>query len=289
MSRILIAGCGYLGERVADLLHAANWQVEGWTASTNSAERLREKPYPVRAVNIADAAAVSAAATNVDAVIQCVSSGGGGPEEYRRVYYQGALNLTRAFPQAMLLFTGSTSVYAQRDGSWVDETSPTEPGSETARILLETERIVLDQQGIVARLAGIYGPQRSDYLRKFLAGEVTMDPLSDRFINQVHRDDIARALNLLINRRESVKGNVFNVVDDRPFRAREVYEWLATHTGKPLVTSSLGPAAGKRGQSNKRVGNRKLRALGWVPEFPTFKDGLAKSVIPSFAGIADGW
>jgi hypothetical protein len=39
---------------------------------------------------------------------------------------------------------------------------------------------------------------------------------------------------------------------------------------------------GKRGQTNKRVSNAKLRALGWEPIFPTFADAMDKSVLPSF-------
>ena len=60
-----------------------------------------------------------------------------------------------------LLFTSSTSVYSQRDGSWVTEESETKPARETGRILLETEKLVLERGGMVARLAGIYGPGRS--------------------------------------------------------------------------------------------------------------------------------
>ncbi len=75
-----------------------------------------------------------------------------------------------------MLFTSSTSVYAQRDGSWVTEESETKPARETGRILLETEEFVLGHGGIVARLAGIYGPGRSALLSKFLAGEAIIDP-----------------------------------------------------------------------------------------------------------------
>ena len=36
MPRILIAGCGYVGQAAADLYHAAGWAVEGWTRSAES-------------------------------------------------------------------------------------------------------------------------------------------------------------------------------------------------------------------------------------------------------------
>jgi nucleoside-diphosphate-sugar epimerase len=39
----------------------------------------------------------------------------------------------------------------------------------------------------------------------------------------------------------------------------------------------------KRGDSNKRVSNAKLRRLGWTPQYPTFAEGMEKSVLSSFA------
>ncbi len=292
MPRILVAGCGYVGERAADLLHEAGWIVEGWTASQESAARLNDKPYRVRAVNIADVSAVSEMRSDFGAVVHCASSGGGGVEEYRRTYYEGAINLIKTFPAATLLLTSSTSVYAQRDGSWVDETSATEPSRETAKILIETEMITLAHKGIVARLAGIYGPGRSFFLRRFLAGEANVDLTNERYVNQVHRDDIATALILLLSHYEPLRQgatagerNIFNVVDNRPFLTREIYEWLATHLSMPAISSGTDNAYGKRGESNKRVSNRKLRALGWGPKYPTFEEGMATSVIPSFGDL----
>src|SRR5207249_2603677 len=87
-------------------------------------------------------------------------------------------------------------------------------------------RSVLATGGIVARLAGIYGPGRSALLKKFLAGEATIDLENDRFVNQVHRDDIAAALFLLLNRQPPPRG-IYNVVDDQPMLQSGCYGWLA--------------------------------------------------------------
>src|SRR3979490_640420 len=98
MPRVLIAGCGYVGQATADLLHERGWKVEGWTASPQSARQLGAKPYSVRAVDLADSTAVSDVRAEFDVVIQCASSGGGDAETYRRVYLEGARNLLHAFP-----------------------------------------------------------------------------------------------------------------------------------------------------------------------------------------------
>lgn len=287
MPRILVAGCGYVGEAAADLFHASGWAVEAWTRSTESAASLAAKPYPVCGVDISKCAEVAQsalAAAGVDAVIHCASSRGGDAGMYRQLYLNGARNLLDIFSKSKTLFTSSTSVYAQHDGAWVTEESETKPTRETSRILLETEALVLDRGGIVARLAGIYGPGRSALLTKFLARSAIIDSENDRFINQVHRDDIASALFLLLNR-EAEGGEICNVVDDEPILQSECYRWLAQRLNRPLPPIGKSKQQRKRGDSNKRVSNAKLRRLGWTPRYPTFADAMEKSVLPSLANV----
>ena len=292
MSRILIAGCGYVGEAAANCFHGRGWEVEGWTGSVASAGELSKRPYPVRAVDIADRASVSANSEEFDVVLQCASSRGGDVEDYRRVYLEGARNLIAAFPTGTLIFTSSTSVYGQKDGTLVDESSPAEPIHAKGKILREAEELVLSNRGIVARLGGIYGPGRSFFLTKFLAGTAVIEP-NDRFINQVHRDDIVSALLILAERRGKCAGEIYNLVDDHPITPREAYAWLSAELKKragsfPSATWERGEGEGnpatprKRGESNKRVSNQKLRALGWQPQFPSFSVAMTKSVLPSF-------
>jgi nucleoside-diphosphate-sugar epimerase len=281
MPRILIAGCGYIGQAAAGFLHERGWNVEGWTASAQSAAQLAAKPYAVRAVDIANPAAVAAVRGEFDVVLQCASSGGGVAEEYRRIYLEGAGNLLHAFPSARLLFASSTSVYAQQQGEVVDETSAANPTHEKGQILRETEELVLSHNGIVARLAGIYGPGRSFLLRKFLAGQAVVDREPDRFINQAHRDDIVSALVLLAERRATLGGQIFNVVDDQPILARDASQWLSVHLRQPLPEGTAA-AARKRGDGNKKVSNKKLRALGWAPRYPNFGVAMTESILPSF-------
>src|ERR1051325_8063402 len=233
MPQILVAGCGYVGEATADLFHSAGWDVEGWVHSNESAARLSAKPYLIRLVDISRRHEVEKYAGSFNAVIHCASSRGGDAEAYRQIYLNGARHLLESFPTAKILFTSSTSVYAQRNGSWVTEESETKPLRETSRILLETETLVLERGGIVLRLAGIYGPHRSALLSKFLNGTASIDP-DDRFINQVHRDDIAAALCLVLNWEAQTSGGIYNVVDDQPVLLSDFYRWLSRRLNRPL-------------------------------------------------------
>ena len=288
MPRILIAGCGYVGEATADLFHSAGWNVEGWVHSQDSAARLSAKPYRVGLVDISQRDEIAEQTEAFDAVIHCASSRGGDAEAYRQIYLNGARRLLENFRKAKILFTSSTSVYAQRDGSWVTEESETKPLRETSRILLEAEKLILEKRGIVVRLAGIYGPQRSALLSKFLNGTATIDPQSDRFVNQVHRDDIALALFLLLNREAQESLQIYNVVDDQPILQSECYRWLAQRLNRPLPPIRNSEQPRKRGDTNKRVNNAKLHQLGWTSDYPTFGDAMEKSILPSFAGIIAG-
>ena len=277
MPRVVIAGCGFVGLAAARVFHAAGWDVLGLTHSAESAEALRGEPFSVAPCDIANADAVRAMAAsvgeNADAVIHCASSGRGGADAYRTVYLEGARNLLDAFPSARVLFTSSTSVYAQTDGAAVTEESPAEPPRETGRLLRETEDIVLARGGIVARLAGIYGPRRSVLLRKFFSGESVIEGDGSRIVNQVHRDDIASALRVLV---EKNAAGIFNISDDTPMPQREIYAWLAQRFGLPLPPSGPIDPNRKRGWTSKRVSNARLRALGWEPQFPSFFDAVER-------------
>lgn len=271
--RLLIAGCGYLGLATARRFAAEGWEVIGLTRSTP----LEGETFRCVAADIADAAALAALALPpLDAVIHCASSGRGGVEEYRRVYLEGARNLTRVFAPARLVFASSTSVYAQNDGSVVTEASPAEPQRDTGRVLREAEEVTLTSGGCVARLAGIYGPERSVLLRKFFSGEAVIEGDGARFVNQVYRDDAAAALVLLAAR--GVTG-IVNVCDDTPLTQREVYAWLAEHFARPLPPTGPVDVNRKRGVTNKRVSNAKLRALGWQSRYPSFREAIADGAV----------
>ena len=287
MRKILVAGCGYVGAATADLFHQHGWEVEGWTASLESAQELAGGRFPVRALDLTDEAAVQKAAVQpFDAVIQSASSRGGGADAYRRIYLGGARHLLAAFPGVPLLFTSSTSVYAQVSGEWVTELSPAEPERETGRILRQTEELVLAAGGTVARLAGIYGPGRSALLRRFLAGEAVLDAAGPRIINQAHRDDIAAALFLLVQQAvagaaDSAERLVYNVADGQPITDRECYEWLAERLNRPVPPTTDSPGPRKRGNSSKRVSSARLQACGWTPRYPTFAVAMAESILPN--------
>ena len=265
--RVFVAGCGFVGLATARRLHDAGWEVVGGTRSGTASEA----PFRIAACDLADLATLQPLG-KFDAVLHCASSSRGGAEAYRQVYLEGARNLLAAFRPAHFVFSSSTSVYAQTDGSIVTEESPAAPSRETGIILREAEDLVLQNGGCVARLAGLYGPGRSVLLRRFLTGEAVIEGDGARVVNQIHRDDAASALVQLLENRAT---GVYNVSDNSPLTQREVYSWLAGHFGKPVPPTGPVNTERKRGVTHKRVNNAKLRALGWSPRYPSFREAIA--------------
>jgi len=179
---------------------------------------------------------------------------------------------------ARRLFTDKTLT-----GEQVSEESPAEPKHETGTILRRTEDLVLENRGTVVRLGGLYGPNRSALLRKFLSGEARIDSEGDRFMNQIHRDDAATAIQFLLSAAEA-GGQIYNLVDNEPTLLSECYRWLAAKLSRPVPPTGKSPSTRKRGVSNKRVSNAKLRSLGWSPRYPRFADGMERSVLATVVG-----
>ena len=283
----VIIGCGYVGERVGDALQAAGEKVIAVTHSPDSAQRLAGiKPYPVHAADVSDLGSLRALAERLpsfpDTVLHCASSSRGGAEMYRKVYVEGSRHLLSVWPEAHLLFTSSSSVYPQTDGSIVTEESSAQPDRETSRLLREAEDATLASNGCVARLAGIYGPGRSFVLKSFLQGTAKIEGNNGmgRYLNQIHCTDAGSALTHLLLHRLT---GLWNVVDDQPLSQRDCFTQLAAQFGLPLPPATPPDTGRKRAWTHKRLSNAKLKASGWQPHYPTYLEALANDpeLVPS--------
>ncbi len=273
----VIAGCGYLGTRLARELLAAGRPVLGLTHRQESANALRANGIPALACDLADPAslAAAAAACGQDEVhlVHCAASGRGGrAAQYRDVYLSGSRNLRAAFPRATrFFFTSSTSVYPHTAGETVTEETPAHPDRETGQILRQAEDETLAAGGIVGRLAGIYGPGRSVLLGNFLAGLSRIDVRTEppatpdgRWINQIHVQDAARAIVWLLQS-DPAGPRLFNIADSRPLLQRTVYSYLSQRFHQPLPPEAAPDLERKRGWTHKQVSNARLRDTGWEP------------------------
>jgi nucleoside-diphosphate-sugar epimerase len=281
--RVLIVGCGYVGLKVGADLVGQGHQVWGLRRSEKENALIKAAGIQPIKADITASKSFPQDCPQYDWVVHCVSSSGGGAAEYEQTYFTGTRNLLDFFgsrPPGKLVYTSSTSVYGQTDGSWVDEESPAEPTTATAQVLLRTEELLLAQvrrnsfPAVVLRVAGIYGPARTHWLDQVQTGRARIDGDGGRFINMVHRDDVTGAIIAALSL--GAAGRVYNVVDDQPVTQSDLLRWIASRLKQPVPPAADSiQGSRKRGSTSKRISNRRLKEeLSYALRFPTFKQGF---------------
>jgi len=281
---LVIFGCGYVGAECARQARAKGLRVTALTRNETAAIALRDEGLDPVVADLGGDTWHGRIAGGADYVLNCVSSGGGGLDGYRRSYVDGMASIlawARARGAAgTMVYTSSTSVYPQDGGAQVDETAPTDGAGERARLLLDAEARLRAGDGardrwFVLRLAGIYGPGRHHVLDQVRAGAVA--GRGDYRLNSIHRDDICAAVWAVFGAPPAVADQIFNVADDRAATKAEIVEWLAARLGLAAPRFTGEPAAGRRAVTPDRViVNDKLKAvLGWRPRYPSYREGYA--------------
>lgn len=285
--RLIIFGCGYVGTAVARRAREAGMQVQALTRNSVRAADLAVLGVEAVVDDLAADAWHERIAPGADLVLNCVSSGGGGLEGYRRSYVEGMrsiLRWARRGPAGTMVYTSSTSVYPQDGGVVVDETAPTNGTGETGWVLLESEALLREGRGsrrrwFILRLAGIYGPQRHHLLDQVRAGAAEIAGSGAPHLNLAHRDDICAAVMAAFAAPDSLADGIFNVADDTPTPKAEVVRWLTEKLGVPAPRFTGGAASARRGFASppdRIISNARLKTqLGWRPRFPSFREGYA--------------
>jgi nucleoside-diphosphate-sugar epimerase len=287
--RVLIVGCGYVGLPLGAELVKQGHEVFGLRRSAGAEADLKSAGIELLIGDITKAEQLARLPGAYDWVVNCVSASGGGVEEYREVYLHGMKNLIEwlgAAPPKKFVYTSSTSVYGQNDGSLVKETSSTEPAVETGKVLVETERVLLTAARerkfpvVILRLAGIYGPGRGYWFKQYLSNEARIEGNGARILNMIHRDDVAGVIITAL--KSGRPGEVYNAVDDEPATQLSFFQWLSGPLGKELPRSVPEDAESvrKRGVTNKKVSNRRLKMeLGYQFKYPTFRQGYTAELL----------
>jgi nucleoside-diphosphate-sugar epimerase len=283
--RVLIIGCGYIGLPLGKKLVRLGHKVFGLRRNTAAKNELKSAGLKPIFADITKFEELKKLPRDFDWVVNCVAANGA---DYSEIYLRGTKNLVEwlaPHPPKKFVYTSSTSVYAQNDGSLVNESSPTEPRAETAKILIATEKVLLAAfagkkfPAVILRVAGIYGPQRGHLFQQFLKNEARMNGDGARFLNMIHRDDVVGAIIAALKNGRA--GEIYNAVDDAPDSQINFYKWLAERLEKKLPASETeNLPARKRGATNKRVSNAKLKTeLKYEFQFPDFRSGHAKEIL----------
>ena len=288
---VLILGCGYVGIELGKQLDEAGERVVGVRRSHSGIQEIEAAGFRGIQADITDPDALSTL-PDADTVVYAASSGGRGADAAREIYVEGQQAAIAEFadrenPPERYLYTSSTGVYGDHDGGWVDEETPLDPTTDKTEVLVEAERVALETaeehgiDGTVTRLAGIYGPDRYR-LDRYIEG-----PVTEGFLNMIHRDDIAGTIRYLIAE-DCARDEVVLIVDDEPVQKWEFADWLAEECGvdsppkrtteERLDEEGLSEAARRRIQTSKRCSNEKLRELGYEFTYPTFREGYRERI-----------
>jgi nucleoside-diphosphate-sugar epimerase len=288
--RVLIVGCGYVGLPLGKELVQQGHEVFGLRRSATAENELKSTGIFPLLADVTKLVELKKLPHDFDWVVNCVAAGGdaagGDAENYRQVYLQGTKNLIEWLapnPPQKFVYTSSTSVYAQNDGSIVTENSPTEPLAETSKILAETEKVLLQEfqnqnfPAVILRVAGIYGPERGHWFKQFLKGHAQIEGDGARFLNMIHRDDLVGCIVAAL--KDGRTGEIYNAADNEPVTQLKFFQWLAETLGTDLPPSVSENLERRRGVTNKQVSNAKLRVeLKYEFQFPDFRTGYAAEI-----------
>ena len=275
MGRVVIAGCGYVGTRVGEILAEEGHLVWGIRRNPTS---LPPSIQPIRA-DLSQGDRWVPPRAEFDMAVYSASPDAPNDTEYERVFVNGLIHFLAQLKDCSpdlrrILFVSSTGVYGDSKGNWVDEECPTEPEGFSGRRVLEGEKLLLDSglPGLVVRLGGIYGPQRASLVEKIRTRRVQLAP-APRFSNRIHREDCARAIAHL-SKIENPR-RIYNVVDSYPCDRNVVYEWIAQRLE---VTLDREENPRFPTLSGKRCRNRRLIESGYRFLYPSFREGYAELI-----------
>lgn len=265
--RVLIAGCGDVGNVLAVSLLQAGHVVYGLKRDTSS---LPDGVQPIRA-DLTRPDTLTGLPGEIDQLVFMPTPASRDQVAYEAIFVQGFKNLWHGLKQVPLrtLVVSSTAVYGESNGGIVNEDSVTNPTGFNGKVLLEMESLAgtYTDKLVVVRISGIYGPGRERLIRMAASDGLKVQQSPPLFTNRIHRDDAAAALRHLM---EIEKPEALYVAtDDLPAPRYEVVSWLAKAQGKAAPVGLTEENAG----SGKRVDNQRLRNSGFEPSYPNFKSG----------------
>jgi len=307
--KILIAGFGDIGKRVADILgNSRRYQVMALVRKNNVSLRgpapaglprvtmIRGDLRNIRALaNIHTLAKLPGTA---DTILHFAPPPGAGASDWHTRNLLAALE-KRKFPlqrtrrawmlPRRIVYISTTGVYGDCHGEVIDETRSVRPESARARRRVSAERQLFKwgrSHGVaitVLRAPGIYAADRLP-LERIKRRTPVLNAKDDVFTNHIHADDLARAVFQAMNQQRPKPFRIFNVVDDSQLRMGDYFDLVADTFGlsrPPRVSRTeaerlIAPMMLSFMSESRRIGNARLkRELKFQLKYPTLQSALA--------------
>jgi nucleoside-diphosphate-sugar epimerase len=266
-------GLGYSARILAQRLQAKGWEIRGTTRRPEKAQALEAQGWRMFAFDRDRPLPPAALAGVTHGLTSIAPDEAGDPVLDLHGPDLGALD--------WIGYLGTTAVYGDRQGGWVDETTPIEPTLARADRRARAEAAWLES-GLpvhIFRLAGIYGPGRNAFVN-LKDGTARRIVKPGQLFSRIHVEDIATVLEASIAKPRH--GAVYNVCDDEPAPPQDVVAHAAELMGvtpppeQPYETAELSPMARTFYKDSRRVRNELIkRELGVRLAYPTYRDGLS--------------
>jgi nucleoside-diphosphate-sugar epimerase len=277
--RLFCFGLGYTALALARSLAAAGWRIAGTTRDAAKQACLAGEGFEMHRFDpdrpLEDPAAALGGATHVLTSIA--------PDEVGDpVLAHHLADLRRCAGLAWVGYLGTTGVYGDRGGAWVDEADAVAPTMARTRRRVAAEGH-WQASGLpvqVFRLAGIYGPGTGrNAFAAVQAGTARRIVKPGQVFGRVHVDDIVQVLRASMARPNP--GAVYNVADDEPAPPQDVVAFACALLGVepppevPYAEAQLSPMARSFYADNRRIDNARIKGeLGVRLRHPTYREGL---------------
>ena len=284
MKKIVIAGCGYIGTRVARAWKDRGAEVICLVRSAEHQAALASEGFTTGSCSFDDPAEIPALDAAGSIVYYFVPPPGGGIADSRARNFCAALSL--AAPPARIIYMSATSVYSEVSGGVVTEDSPSEPQSAMGKRRLDAERVFREYGAaagvpvLILRVSGIYGPGRLP-LMQISQGQPLLCEAESGPSNRIHADDLAEVCLAAADRGEG--GEILNVSDGHPSSMTGYFNACADLLGyprQPQVSMEearrvMSPLMLSYVTDSRVVDNgRMLRRLNIRLKYPTMTEGL---------------
>jgi len=286
--KVFIAGCGYIGERIARTYQESGADVTCMIRSSEHASRLESAGFATITSALDDLTALPLLNLTDKILFYLVPPPGGGFIDTRARNFLAALENNR--PPVKIIYMSTTSVYSETGGGVVTEESPTAPASAMGKRRLDAETAFLaygaanDVPVIILRVSGIYGPGRLP-LMQISQGQPLLLEAESGLSNRIHADDLAAIC--LAAAERTVANDIFNVSDGNPSSMTSYFNACADLLGYPRQPQvSMGEAGrimsplmfsyvtAARSVDNSRM----LERLNIILCYPSMLEGLPASI-----------
>jgi nucleoside-diphosphate-sugar epimerase len=281
----VIAGCGYVGARLALQLRPRH---EVYALARSASPSLAAAGVHVVRADFDAAVLPRDALEAIDSSALCYLAPPPetGATDTRMARFLAALSGARP---RVFLYVSTTGVYGDTAGGIVDEESPVAPSQDRSRRRVSAEQQVrgwceaLGIRWVILRAPGIYGPSRLP-LERLQRGEPALRPEEAGPGNRIHVDDLVAVCIAAV---ESDARGVFNVGDGNHASTTEYLQAVARCAGLPLPRLVSREEARREisagmlaflGES-RRIDNRRMLAIPGVRlRYPAFEDGIRASL-----------